>query len=223
MTVIAPLKLHADLDLRACVDAFALPWTPSPAAGVERRLIERDGAEAARATSLVRYAPDSRFPSHTHPRGEEILVLEGTFGDEFGDYPPGTYLRNPPGSSHAPRTDEGCTIFVKLRHMHPLESERVVVDTAERPWCASAVRGLEIMPLGGFRGERAALVRLASGTRVPLRRHAGGCELLVLGGALRDDDGTYPAGTWLRLPRGSRQSVSSDKGCTVFVKAGHLR
>ncbi|KGI79056.1 cupin [Oleiagrimonas soli] len=217
------MQLHADLDLRACVDAYALPWTPSPAAGVERRMIERDGAEAARATSLVRYAPDSRFPSHAHPRGEEILVLEGTFGDEFGDYPPGTYLRNPPGSRHAPRTDEGCTIFVKLRHMHPQERERVVVDTAERAWRTSAVCGLRIMPLGGFRGERAALARLAPGTRVPTHRYAGGGEWLVLDGALRDDEGVYAAGTWLRLPCGTRQTVSSDAGCTLFVKTGHLR
>jgi anti-sigma factor ChrR (cupin superfamily) len=223
MTANESLKLHADPGLRARVDTGTLPWVPSPSPGVERRMIERDGGEAARATSLVRYAPDSRFPTHTHPLGEEILVLEGTFGDEHGDYPAGTYLRNPPGSSHAPRTLEGCVIFVKLRHMDPRESRQVTLDTTAEAWRQSAFEGLELMPLGGFTGERAALVRMAPGTRLPGHRLGGGGELLVLEGECADARDRYAKGTWLRLPPGSRIGLASEGGCTLFVKLGHLR
>jgi len=223
MTAQEPIRLHADPSLRACVDTGALAWTASPARGVERRLIERDGGEAARATSLVRYAPHSEFSAHRHPLGEEILVLEGTFGDEFGDYPAGTYLRNPPGSAHAPRTREGCVIFVKLRHMDPRESVRVAFDTRGGRWRRSATPGLAVMPLGGFLGERAALLRLAPGTSLPAHHYCGGIELLVLQGSFSEAGETRPQGTWLRLPPGSRTRIGSETGCTLFAKAGHLR
>jgi anti-sigma factor ChrR (cupin superfamily) len=52
-------------------------------------LLERDGGEVARATSIVRYDPGARFDSHLHELGEEILVLDGTLSDEFGSYGPG--------------------------------------------------------------------------------------------------------------------------------------
>ncbi len=53
-------------------------------AGVERRMLDRVAAESGRATSLVRYAPETSFPMHGHPRGEEILVLSGTLSDGGG-------------------------------------------------------------------------------------------------------------------------------------------
>ena len=70
-------------------------------------MLDRRGEEVARATSLVSYAPGSHFERHIHDGGEEILVLEGTFSDEQGDYPTGTYLRNPVGSSHARPAQHG--------------------------------------------------------------------------------------------------------------------
>ncbi|HEY9690016.1 MAG TPA: cupin domain-containing protein, partial [Coleofasciculaceae cyanobacterium] len=111
------MKLHADLNQRIAIDTNELPWIDSPTPGVQRRMLDRDGDEVARATSIVRYGPGSAFPTHTHGGGEEFLVLEGVFSDESGDYPAGTYVRNPIGSAHAPRSEEGCTIFVKLWQM----------------------------------------------------------------------------------------------------------
>ncbi|HEY9660942.1 MAG TPA: cupin domain-containing protein, partial [Allocoleopsis sp.] len=102
------MKLHADLSQRAVVVSEDLPWIDSPMPGVQRRMLERDGEEVARATSIVRYAPGSAFSPHTHGGGEEFLVLEGVFSDEQGDYPPGTYVRNPVGSTHTPSSREGC-------------------------------------------------------------------------------------------------------------------
>jgi len=101
-------------------------WASSPEGGVSRLMLDRVGDEVAVATSLVRYAPGSRFPAHDHALGEEFLVLEGVFADEHGRYPAGTYVRNPPGTRHAPFSDPGCLIWVKLRQFD-LPDQRLLV------------------------------------------------------------------------------------------------
>ncbi len=218
------MDLHADLDQRVTLDTSALPWTPSPMAGVERRMLDRCGGEVARATSIVRYAPGSRFERHSHGGGEEILVLEGTFSDELGDYPAGTYLRNPVDSSHAPFSELGCTILVKLQQMHPADQQRLVIDTNNNAaWLPGLVSGLEVMPLHGYGSEHVALVRWAPGTRFQPHGHPGGEEILVLDGVFQDEHGTYPSGSWLRNPPGSMHRPLSQAGCTIWVKTGHLR
>ena len=124
-----------------------LPWIKSPELGVERRMLERLGDEVAKATSIVRYQPGSKFQAHTHEYGEEIFVLDGIFSDEIGNYPAGTYIMNPPGSVHTPFSESGCTLFVKLRHLGPDQIERVVIDTKTAPWHQGMVQGLSVMPL----------------------------------------------------------------------------
>jgi anti-sigma factor ChrR (cupin superfamily) len=89
------MELNADFTKRAVVHGAMMPWQASPIPGVERRMLDRVGDEVARATTIVRYAPNSQFSPHTHGGGEEFLVLEGVFQDEHGDYPVGTYVRNP--------------------------------------------------------------------------------------------------------------------------------
>jgi len=217
-----PALLRADFSRAEVVDTNTLPWVDSPAVGVQRKLIERDGGEAARATSLVRYAPGARFASHTHPLGEEILVLQGTFADAHGVYPVGTYLKNPPGSSHAPFTEHGCTLLVKLRHMQPDDSERVVIPTHQTPWMPGLVQGLSVKPLSDFRGEHTALVHWAPGTVFPSHRHWGGEEIYVIEGIFEDEHGRHPCGTWMRSPHLSQHAPFSKEGCTIFVKVGHL-
>jgi anti-sigma factor ChrR (cupin superfamily) len=216
------MDLHADLSERVVLDTHALAWQPSPMAGVERRLLDRRGEEVARATSIVRYAPGSHFEPHGHPGGEEILVLEGTFSDEHGDYPAGSYLRNPVGSSHAPFSEAGCTILVKLYQMHPGDQQRLVIDTSCGVWVPGLVNGLEVMPLHGYGSEHVALVRWAPGTVFQPHSHPSGEEIYVLSGVFQDEHGTYPAGSWLRNPPGSVHRPWSEPGCTIWVKTGHL-
>ncbi len=67
--------------------------------------------------ALVRWAPGTQFSDHAHWGGEEILVIEGVFQDEHGDYPAGTWIRSPHMSRHRPRSDEGCLIYVKTGHL----------------------------------------------------------------------------------------------------------
>jgi anti-sigma factor ChrR (cupin superfamily) len=216
------MRINADLSQRAVVASDTLPWVASPLPGVERRMLERDGDEVARVTSLVRYAPGSHFSAHTHSGGEEFLVLEGTFSDDYGDFPTGTYVRNPVGSRHAPHTTGGCLILVKLWWMHPDDQEFVRVDTTRADLWRPAERGIEVMPLHRFGDEAVALYRLAPGAELAARTLPGGEELFVLEGACRDAEGDYRAGAWVRRPIGAAPALVSDGGCRLYVKRGHL-
>jgi anti-sigma factor ChrR (cupin superfamily) len=217
--------LNADFSKAVVVRTAAVAWQASPAAGVWRKRLELLGApESGRVTSIVRYEPGSRFPPHEHPDGEEILVLDGTFGDEHGSYPAGSYLLNPQGFSHAPRTDQGCVLFVKLRQYPGSEREHRVVDSNTADWQQSESEGRALLPLyeDAVHRERMRLVRLAPGTRVAEHDHPGGEEVYILAGTLADAQGSYEQGTWLRFPDGSRHQPFSEQGCTLYVKTGHL-
>ena len=216
------MNLNNDVSQRVCIDTTTLEWVPSPVAGVMRKMLQRDGGEQAKATSLVRYVAHARFDRHEHDMGEDFFVLEGEFADEHGRYPTGTYVRNPPGSSHAPFTDAGCTIFVKLRHFDALDRTRHVVDTRGEGWLPGPGLGIDVHPLGGFGRERVSLVRCAPRSSLPAESLVGGLELFVLQGELADEGGRYREGCWLRLPEGARHAFSSPDGCLFFSKRGHL-
>ncbi len=215
-------SVNADYSLRIAINHHNFPWTTSPALGVMRRMLERHGGELAKATSIVRYEQGSCFSTHRHDLGEEFLVLEGVFEDEWGRYPAGTFVKNPAGSHHSPRSTEGCTLFVKLRRIHEDDSQRVVVYWPTAAWHPGMVAGLEVMPLWSSSSTSTALVRWAPGTRFNPHRHWGGEEIYVIEGVFEDEHGRYPAGTWLRSPHLSEHRPFSKEGCTIFVKTGHL-
>ena len=200
------MQLHADLSLDAKVQTEGLPWVPSPASGVFRRRIERNGHEVARLTSLVRYDKGCRFPTHVHGGGEEFLVLSGTFSDEHRDYPAGTYVRNGVGTSHAPFTRDGCIILVRLWWMHPEETEVSVTDTR------SSTEVVQVLHEGVH--ERVALHRLEGGLEID---EPGGIEVFVLDGDLQG----HPRGTWLRKARGPLRLVAAEPA-RLLIRTGHL-
>lgn len=218
------MQINADFETRVVLPPPAPEaWVPSPMAGVHRRLLDRVGGEVARATSIVRYAAGSRFEHHAHGGGEEFLVLEGVFSDEQGDYPAGTYVRNPPGTGHAPFSREGCTLFVKLWQFARGDTRPVRIDTRSAAWHPGLVPGLSVMPLHEFEGISTALVRWAPDTQFNQHAHPGGEEIFVLEGLFRDEHGEYPAGSWLRNPRWSRHTpFTGVEGATIYVKVGHL-
>ncbi|MEE4217553.1 MAG: cupin domain-containing protein [Xanthomonadales bacterium] len=215
-------SLNMDRTLRVVIETAAMNWGKSPAAGVWRKKLEREGGESGQVSSVVRYEPGSRFAEHRHPLGEEIYVLEGVFADEHGEYPVGSYLRNPPGSSHAPFSETGCELLVKLDQFDPQDKQRTCIRTAASDWFPGLVPGLSVIPLHSFGPENTALVRWAPGTYFNPHTHPGGEEIFVLDGTFEDEEGVYPQGTWLRNPRWSRHTPFSRNGCTIFVKTGFL-
>lgn len=213
--------INADFDTRAAVHPESAPWVPSPMPGVDRRMLDRIGDEVARATSIVRYAPGSAFSAHTHSGGEEYIVLEGVFQDESGDFPVGTYVRNPPTSSHTPRSEPGTTIFVKLWQFNPDDRTQVVIDTlAETPVPLSP--DVSEIPLFDAPDERVRIEVWAPGATVAHRKHAG-IEVLVLEGSFAENGETFESGAWLRLPPHVPLSAEAGpEGARLWIKSGHL-
>ena len=217
------MRINMDFSQRVVIETEAQEWVETRANGVRRRMLDRDGAESGRATTVVGFVAESYFPGHSHDGGEEFLVLEGIFSDESGDYGPGMYVRNPVGSAHVPHTKDGCIIFVKLWQMDAADQDYVRIDTnLDEGWQAGAVDGLSVRPLHQFGDERVSLVRWLAGVRYPEHDHPGGEEVLVIDGTLQDEQGSYPKGAWLRLPPGSKHAPFSTDGCTLLVKTGHL-
>jgi len=217
------MQLNADFTRRVAVHAAELPWTPSPIAGVERRMLDRIGGEVARATSLVRYAPNSRFSPHTHDGGEEFLVLDGIFSDEHGDFPAGSYIRNPPTSRHTPGSKPGCTIFVKLWQFALHDRTEVRIDTNTAPFAASPEEeGVAVLPLFKDEREEVRLERWGPHAEVD-RLLPGGGELLLLAGCMTEGGEAFGPQSWLRLPAGARlRAVAAASGCRLWAKLGHL-
>lgn len=173
-------------------------------------------------TGIVRYRPNSRSAGRKRAPGEEILVLNGTLADDAGAYPRGTYIRNPRGAGHESWSDGGCVLFVKRCQFHPSDRARIVVDTHAEEWFPGLSRGIAVLPLHSFGSERVSLVRYAPQTRFAPHDHPGGEEILVVDGAVEDEEGRYAAGSWLRNPPGSRHAPFSLEGCLLYVKIGHL-
>lgn len=217
------MNIAADFTKREVVHSESMDWIQSPMPGVERRPLERVGDEVARATTIVRYAPGSHFSSHVHTGGEEFIVLEGVFQDEHGDFPVGSYVRNPPQSSHTPRSDEGCTIFVKLWQYQPEDRKHVkLLMNAMGSVPDIAQPGLAVTPLFKDDYEEVSLLHFApeasSHIDVPL-----GAELFVLEGEVKESHDLLVKHSWLRVPASSSIDVVAGKaGAKVWMKRGHL-
>lgn len=217
--------INGDLSARAFADPTRMEWVVSPSGSVWRKRVHLVGPpESGQVTSVVRYEPNSRFPAHDHPEGEEILVLDGVFSDEHGDWPAGTYLLNPEGFRHAPFSQPGCLLFVKLRQFPGRERRHVVIDTHTAAWQPSPRPGVCHKPLyqqAGF-SDVMRLERWEPDADVGSQSYEQGAELFVLDGEFEDEGGTYGRGCWLRLPLGSRHHPRSASGCTLYIKTSGL-
>src|SRR5256712_12656976 len=217
--------INGNLSVRAVADTTLMRWTPSPSGSVWRKRAHLVGPrESGQVTSVVRYEPASRFPAHDHPEGEEILVLEGVFSDEHGDWPAGTFLLNPEGFRHTPFSEPGCVLFVKLRQFPGRERRHVVVDTHKLAWQPSSIPAVAHKPLyqqAGF-SDLMRLERWEPQADLGIISYEQGAELFVLEGEFADEAGAYSAGFWLRLPAGSEHHPRSPPGGPLYVKGPGL-
>lgn len=218
------MEINADFARRAAVHGDRLDWVPSPMAGVSRRMLDRIGGEVARATSIVRYDPGSRFSPHVHDGGEEFLVLEGVFQDEHGDFPAGSYIRNPPQSRHTPGSEAGCVILVKLWQFDPADRTHVRIDTGKMAALPDpAGPGVAVTPLFADGREDVRVETWAPGQRVRMTP-TGGIELFVLSGSVEEGGERFGRDGWLRLPVGAPlDAVAGPEGARLWLKSGHLR
>jgi len=214
-------NLNMDFKKRVVINTSALHWSASPSTAVFRKRLAREADESGHATSLVKYEPGATFSSHQHPKGEEIFVLDGIFSDEHGDYPAGTYLRNPAGTSHAPYSENGCILLVKLCQFQTTDTVKIRTDTNITSW-RPGIGGLQVMPLHSHIHENTALVKWPIGEVFKPHTHVGGEEIFVLSGTFSDEYGSYPKGTWIRNPHLSHHHPYVDEETVIWVKTGHL-
>lgn len=214
------MELNSDFSSRVVVHSDQLEWQASPMKGVDRRMLDRIGGEVARATTIVRFAPGSHFSAHTHAGGEEFIVLEGVFQDEHGDYPAGTYVRNPPTTSHTPGSEPGCTIFVKLWQFDMQDRNQFRKNMADE--LPTPVNGVATAVLHKDTQEVVTYSHLEPRASFASDA-AGGIELLVIEGTITvGKDVLHPTG-WLRLPEGEKLSATAGpEGAKIWMKSGHL-
>ncbi len=219
------MNCNSDFDQRVLVHSDELEWVSSPMKGVDRRMLDRIGDEVARATTIVRYAADSHFSPHTHGGGEEFIVLDGVFQDEHGDFPAGSYIRNPPTTSHTPGSDDGCTIFVKLWQFDPDDRTPVKIDTNKMGTVPAANReGVSVMPLFEDDRETVQLETWAPGTDIQIDAPEGAEFFLLEGDFSTDKNEALRQFSWLRLPKGDHLTAKAGaNGAKVWMKTRHLR
>lgn len=213
--------LNMDFNQSLAINTSDMDWEVSPSAGVWRKPLAREAAEHGHTTSVVRYDAGSSFSPHQHPLGEEILVLDGVFSDEHGDYPAGTYIRNPPGSSHSPGSEPGCVLLVKLDQFDPEDDTTLRIDTGADAWLDGEGK-VRVMPLHDFESESVALQKWLPDAHLRLHQHYGGEEAFVISGCLYDEYGAYPAGTWMRSPHRSEHCPYVEEETVIWIKTGHL-
>jgi anti-sigma factor ChrR (cupin superfamily) len=217
--------INGDLSIRAIANTAQMAWASSPSGTVWRKRVHLVGPpESGQVTSVVRYEPKSRFPTHDHPEGEEILVLDGVFSDEGGNWPAGTYLLNPEGFRHTPYSEPGCLLFVKLRQFPGRDRRHVVVDTNDLEWQPTAIPGVAQKMLYQQRGfhDTMRLERWDPQTDRGTITYERGVEIFVLEGMFADDSGAYAAGCWMRLPQGADHHPRSADGCALYIKTAGL-
>jgi anti-sigma factor ChrR (cupin superfamily) len=215
--------INGDLGLPVVVDTRSMAWSPSPSGSVWRKRLHLVGPpESGQVTSVVRYEAASTFPAHDHPDGEEILVLDGVFSDEHGDWRAGSFLLNPEGFRHAPFSREGCLLFVKLRQYPGRDRRHVALDVSGMPWQSTTAKGISIKTLYEQAGysDSMRLERWGPDTPDEMRRYGLGAELFVIEGAFVDESGRHEAGSWMRFPVGASHHAGTREGCTMYVKEG---
>jgi anti-sigma factor ChrR (cupin superfamily) len=217
------MEINADFNKRVVVHSEQLDWLDSPMPGVSRRPLDRVGGEVARATTIVRYQADSHFSPHTHTGGEEFIVISGVFQDEHGDYPAGSYLRNPPQTRHTPGAKDGCVIFVKLWQFEPDDNHslRANINELER---SKSVYGTGVTASELYRDstETVQVLHCEPNSHFTIPA-TNGIELLLLEGELQEGDDHLTQHSWLRAPVDmSVNAKAGNQGATLWIKTGHL-
>jgi len=221
-----PQKLHENILVRTAVLPTELTWRElnydqTNFTGIWLGNFESDHqVQDNPMTMLTRFDPGGFVSLHGHPGGEEILVLQGSFADETGVYPPGSYLLNPEGFIHLPHSEEGCLSFVKLGLYGGKTRQQVRLNIYELPWQSGVIPQVEVKFLYQQVDfpEKVWIERWQPGTTLSNIVETEVKEIFVIEGTWSDELGNYPAGSWLRYPPGFSYSPSSATGCTIYVK-----
>jgi anti-sigma factor ChrR (cupin superfamily) len=223
----ARAQVNADPSMVAVMDTNTMPWEPTEWPGVSRKVLELvHDAKKGRETSLLKFAPGAKIPTHVLEHRMDVVVVEGTYADGHGEYGAHSFLRNPPGFRHTPASKDGCVIYVKWRvPIHPGAGERVVIDARTAQWLDFPHRGAKVLHLypnaDGI--ETSRIGNVAPNRKLPSHNHSIGEETLVLDGCLKDEYAAYSKGIWFRMPCGVPHAPYTEAdGCLMLIREGDL-
>lgn len=225
------ISLNSDKSRAQLIRTSEIDWVAtSQAGGVYRKMIEREGTEkVARATTIVRFDPDQAFPRHTHAGGEEFLVLDGVWRDDYGDFPKYSYVRNYIGSGHTPSIGkEGCVILVKLRQMSLLSKD----EPEHKAWGPHIFEGkatdvVEEERLFSSSLEQTLVQTWPANSNFDVPIPIGGAEIFVVDGSFSSALGEHDKWSWARIPNEGSEDTSfrvttGSDPVYVWMKVGHL-
>ncbi|MCJ8325644.1 MAG: cupin domain-containing protein [Campylobacterales bacterium] len=166
-------------------------------------------------TSLIKFKKNSKMSNIKKINSVEILILEGTYINEYGKFEEGTYLKLHEENENMVQSENGCIIFRKINYYS--NSDKYIINTYSSSWL-QGYGNLKIMPLS----EKTALVKWPKDEHFIPHLHWGGEEILVINGTFIDEYGTYEKGTWIRSPHQSKHHPYVKEETIIFVKTGHL-
>ena len=204
--------MNSDYEKRALIDTNTIQWQETQVKNVFKKILAIKDKEE---TSLIKLNEGSVLNQEQKINSVEIFVLEGTYINEYGEYPQGTYLRLPEENEALVKSDKACVIFRKTNFF--TDKQKIIIDTNTTLWLQGQ-GNLEVMPLY----EQTALVKWPKGERFIPHKHWGGEEIIVLKGVFMDEYGEYPKGSWIRSPHLSEHFPYVNEETIIFVKTGHM-
>lgn len=223
------ISIHSDKTKAELVKTSGIDWVAtSQAGGVYRKMIEREGTEkVARATTIVKFDPNQEFPRHTHDGGEEFLVLDGVWRDDYGAFPKYSYVRNYIGSGHTPSIgEEGCTILVKLRQMSHNSNDEPE-HKAWESWTPENSPGIAKQDLYASSLERTSVQLWPANSSIDITIPKNGAEIFVVDGKFSSHLGDHDEWSWCRVPNDTEGEIkfsvkTGSEPAYVWTKEAHL-
>ncbi|CAJ1340055.1 unnamed protein product [Effrenium voratum] len=222
------IELNSDKSQSCLVNTDTIDWIQTAAGGVRRKMIERLGGEVARATTVVSFEPNASFPSHRHEGGEEFIVLEGDWFDDWATQPSYTYVRNYIGSRHTPRIGpKGCTILVKLCQMSTEQTEpdhsQWDISSSNPSWRRSP-NGRRELRVYESPFEEVHFERWEPHQTGQVEVDGAGEEVFVVEGCFVDELGEHRRWSWCRTAEARRLTRrAGPEGCLLYIKSRHLK
>lgn len=216
--------VNANLLELITIDSNNVAWQPTGIAGVSQKIFERIGAGAeARETTLLRLDPQTSVPGGVAQCRVDMLVLAGSVHIGDAHHAAGMFVRVPAGTDVTLRSADGATVMIKKRGGRA-SGKSFALNTLDRAnWAAWGGRGSEKAQLydADQLPEASWVGYMLPDLTIPEHDHAGGEEIFLLEGELRDERGLYGPGFWIRFPIGVRHTpVSLSAGCRMLVREG---
>lgn len=166
----------------------------------------------------------------------ELLVQHGLVADDDSEYLHPFYIRQPterngnnqnftlhPGSKNAQTHQTPIEFYIATGQLaHTDKQKRCINLNDHNLWLPGPVEKTEVMPLHMHEGNNSMLVRWLDTTSFKPRLDPLGEEVLVITGTLKDEKGSYSAGSWIRNPVSAWQAWSGEPGTLIYYKNGHF-